>query len=106
MKTLQIGLEWFPEQGGGLDRYYYDCTRYLPLVEVEVKGLVAGSSTIELDTRRSIQAFALPDDSILNRCWGVRNSFKELTSQQDYDLIVSHFAFYTFPLLNMLDDRP
>ncbi len=106
MKTLQIGLEWFPEQGGGLDRFYYDCTRYLPQVGVDVKGLVAGSSTIEKDTNGRVKAFAVPDASILKRWLGVRKSFKELTSQQDYDLIVSHFAFYTFPLLNMLDDRP
>ena len=106
MKTLQIGLEWFPEQGGGLDRYYYDCTRYLPQLGVDVKGLVAGSSAINKDTNGKIKSFALPNSSILKRCLGVRNSFQELTSQEDYDLIVSHFAFYTFPLLNMLGDRP
>ncbi len=106
MKTLQIGLEWFPEQGGGLDRYYYDCTRYLPQAGVNVKGLVAGSSAIEKDTNGRVKAFAVPDASILKRLLEVRNSFQELVSQQDYDLIVSHFAFYTFPILNILDDRP
>jgi hypothetical protein len=33
IKTLQIGLEWFPEGGGGLERVYYDCIRYLGLAE-------------------------------------------------------------------------
>ena len=106
MKTLQIGLEWFPEQGGGLDRFYYDCTRYLPQVGVDVKGLVAGSSTTNKDTNGRVKAFALPNSSIPKRWLGVRNSFQELTSQNNFDLIVSHFAFYTFPLLNMLDNRP
>lgn len=105
MKTLQIGLEWFPEQGGGLDRYYYDCTRYLPQVGVEVKGLVAGSDAIVKNTDGRVRAFATPDVSTFKRWSSVRNSFKELVSQQEFDLVVSHFAFYTFPLLN-LRDRP
>ena len=105
MKTLQLGLEWFPEQGGGLDRYYYDCTRYLPQVGVEVKGLVAGSDAITKNTDGRVRAFAAPDVSTFKRWSSVRNSFKELVSQQEFDLIVSHFAFYTFPLLN-LSDRP
>lgn len=104
MKTLQIGLEWFPEQGGGLDRYYYDCTRYLPKVGVDVIGLVAGSNAIVKNTNGRVRAFAAPDVSTLKRWSGIRNSYQELESQQ-FDLIVSHFAFYTFPLLNLLDRR-
>ena len=50
IKTLQIGLEWFPDRAGGLDRIYYDCTRYLPQVGVEVRGLVAGSAKVAQDT--------------------------------------------------------
>ena len=105
MKTLQIGLEWFPERGGGLDRYYYDCTRYLPEVGVDVRGLVAGSDAIAKNTDGRVRAFATPDVSTLKRWSGLRNSYRELTAQQ-FDLIVSHFAFYTFPLLNLLGDRP
>lgn len=105
MKTLQIGLEWFPEQGGGLDRYYYDCTRYLPKVGVDVIGLVAGSNAIAKNTNGRVRAFADPNVSILKRWSGIRNSYRELAPQQ-FDLIVSHFAFYTFPLLNLLDRRP
>ena len=75
MKTLQIGLECFPEQGGGLNRYYYDCTRYLPQPGVDVTDIVADSSTIEKDTNGRVKTFAVPDTSIPKRWLGVRNSF-------------------------------
>ena len=106
MKTLQIGLEWFPEQGGGLDRFYYDCTRYLPQAGVEVRGLVAGSEAIAKETDGRVRAFAPPDVSTWKRWLGMRNSFRQLISQQEFDLIASHFAFYTFPVLNLIGDRP
>lgn len=106
MKTLQIGLEWFPEQGGGLDRYYYDCTHYLPQIGVDFQGLVAGSNNVIKDSQGKVRAFAAPDDSVLKRLLGIRQYCKQLIAQQEFDLVVSHFAFYTFPVLNMLDDRP
>ena len=106
MKIIQIGLEWFPEQGGGLDRYYYDCTRYLPLVGVDLKGMVAASGAVAKDTEGKVIGFALPESSTLERWRRIRQTFRELTQEQDYDLVVSHFAFYTFPLLNAIAPRP
>ncbi len=106
MKTLQIGLEWFPERGGGLDRVYYNCTRYLPQVGVEVRGLVTGSAKVAQDTGGQIQAFAFPDSSLLRRWCGVRQSVARLLAENDFDLIVSHFALYTFPILDRISNLP
>ena len=106
MKTLQIGLEWFPEQGGGLDRFFYDCTRQLPLMGVEVQGLVAGSDRVARDTQGRIRAFAPAEASLIKRLSAVRTEYKRTLVQEDFDLIVSHFALYTFPLLNLLKNRP
>ena len=106
MRTLQIGLEWFPEQGGGLDRYYYDCTHYLPEIDVDFRGLVVGSAAVARDSQGKVKAFAAPDDSALKRWIGVRQDFQQLLATEEFDLIVSHFAFYTFPVLKMLGDRP
>ncbi|MGK7895409.1 MAG: glycosyltransferase family 4 protein [Xenococcus sp. (in: cyanobacteria)] len=106
MKNLQIGMSWFPERAGGLNRYYYDCYHYLPTVDIEFQGLVIGSLQVTESTGGTITAFADSNGSLIKRCLGVRKSFKKLISQQDYDLIVSHFVLYTFPILNLTKDLP
>ena len=106
LKTLQIGMGWFPERPGGLNRYYYDCANYFPDADIRFAGLVAGKTSVASDSMGKVTAFAPSNVSLVKRWLGARRSFKELTSQQDYDLIVSHFAFYTFSLLNIINDRP
>ncbi|MDJ0682790.1 MAG: glycosyltransferase family 4 protein [Xenococcaceae cyanobacterium MO_167.B52] len=106
MKNLQIGMSWFPERAGGLNRYYYDCHRYLPTVGIEFQGLVIGSPQVTESTGDTITVFADSNGSLIKRCLGVRKSFKKLISQQDYDLIISHFVLYTFPILNLTKDLP
>ena len=105
MKTLQVGLEWFPEQGGGLDRYFYDCVQQLPAAGIKVTGLVAGSELAERDTQGRVKAFAPAESSLIARLTAVRKEFKQI-SLCNYDLAVSHFALYTFPLLNLLKNKP
>lgn len=106
MKTLQIGMGWFNDRAGGLNRYYYDCANHFQTADVQFSGLVAGKESVRSDSQGKLIAFAPSDASLLKRWQGIRKNFVELTSSQDYDLIVSHFAFYTFPLLNLLKDRP
>ena len=106
MKNLQIGMGWFPDRPGGLNRYYYDCANYFPSADIQFDGLVAGGAKVESDSQGKVTAFAPSDIFLLKRWLGARRSFKEITTKQDYDLIVSHFAFYTFPLLNIIGDRP
>ena len=106
VKILQIGLEWFPEQGGGLDRYFYDCVFQLPYTGLEAKGLVAGSAKIAVDTQGLVKGFAPAESSLIKRLSAVRICFKQALAREDFELIVSHFTLYTFPLLSMLGDRP
>ena len=106
MKTMQIGMGWFPDRAGGLNRYYYDCANYFPAADIQFDGLVAGGANVESDSQGKVVAFAPSDAPLFRRWLGVRKSVKELTAKQDYDLIVSHFAFYTFPLLNIIGARP
>ena len=99
-------MSWFPNRAGGLNRYYYDCVNYLPLANIKFKGLVAGESSVYSDSQGKITAFAAADDSFFKRWLGIRRSFKKLSCEYNYDLLVSHFAFYTFPILNMIRDCP
>ncbi len=106
MKALQIGLGWFPEEPSGLDRVYYNCIHYLPKVGVEVNGLVAGSNNVSQSSQGQVRAFAPPDSPLIQRCQGVRKSVRQLLAESDYSVIVSHFALYTFPTLDLIGDRP
>ncbi|MEL6930292.1 MAG: glycosyltransferase family 4 protein [Cyanobacteria bacterium J06600_6] len=106
MQTLQIGMGWFPERAGGLNRYYYDCNNNFAAAGIGFDGLVAGSENANKYSQQRVRAFANSNVSLLKRWLGVRKNFKNLTTKQHYDVIVSHFAFYAFPLLNLLQDRP
>jgi glycosyltransferase involved in cell wall biosynthesis len=106
MKSIQIGLEWFPEQGGGLDRYYHDCCQYLPQADINITGLLAGSDKVIRDSQGKVTAFASPNDPLLQRWLKMRQVFSQTLVKDQYDLIVSHFALYTFPILNQLKALP
>ncbi len=106
MKILQIGLEWFPEKGGGLDRIFYDFSRYLPTVGVEVNGLVAGSTNVTLDSGERVRAFACPNSPLWQRWQGIRQLTQDYLNCNHYDLITSHFALYSFPILDLVKNHP
>ena len=67
MNIIQIGMGWFPEQPGGLNRVFYGCTQHLPKVGVESVGLVAGSNAITHTLKGKVQAFASRDSSLIGR---------------------------------------
>ena len=108
MKTLQIGMSWFPEQPEGVSRYYYDCIRNLPNAGVDIQGLVTGSEQAAIATNGQIRAFAPTDASLLTRLQAIRQSVRhQLTSAEaEYDLVIAHFALYAFPILNQLGNLP
>jgi glycosyltransferase involved in cell wall biosynthesis len=106
MKTLQVGLGWFPERKGGLERYYYDLIFYLSKIDVKTQGLVAGSPQVEVNSQGLIQAFAPHEASIIKRWLQIRKAFSQLITQEQYSLIVSHFPLYLFPLLPQLKNYP
>lgn len=106
MKILQIGLEWFPERAGGLNRYYYDCCNYLPQEDIQLDSLLTGSSKINQDLPSRVIAVAPSKSLLLQRWWGMRKNYRQLIAREKYDLIVSHFALYTFALLDQIGDRP
>ncbi|NJM65462.1 MAG: glycosyltransferase family 4 protein [Acaryochloris sp. RU_4_1] len=107
MKTLQIGMDWFPDKGvGGLERYYYDFIRCLPTVNGETVGLVTGSTPVLQNTDPRVYGFAPHDASIWQRLSALRRIAHQLLGENDYSLISSHFALYTFLILDQLKQCP
>jgi len=106
MKILKLGLEWFPEQGGGLDRVYYDCIQYLPKANINISGLVVGCDTVIQDSHGIVRAYAPPSSSLINRYFALKQATHDHLQQHDYDLVAAHFALYTWPILGQLGQIP
>jgi glycosyltransferase involved in cell wall biosynthesis len=103
---MQFGMHWFPERQGGLDRVYYELSRALPEAGVEFHGLVAGTERSAEDSGGAILAFSPASVPLPKRWLGMRRSFKQYIKTHQPDLIVSHFALYTLPVLFELNKRP
>ena len=106
VRTLQLGMEWFPEKPGGLNRVYYELSHHLPDASVEVRGLVAGSEKVTEDSRGMIEGFAPHSEALLPRLLAVRRLARPLLRSDPGLLVVSHFALYTASVLGELGDHP
>lgn len=104
--TIQIGMNWFPEQPGGMDRTYHRLTQALPTLGIGVRGLVAGSEQVGRDSGGRIIAFAHAEASLMQRFVGVRQAMNRLLIEAQPDLVASHFALYTFPILDRFRHLP
>jgi glycosyltransferase involved in cell wall biosynthesis len=105
LKTLQIGLDWFPERAGGLQRYFYDLMLAAPSEGVEVKGVVTGSPRVSIDTNGTVEACGAMSGPLSSRLFGARRAIGRALKGTDIDMVASHFSLYTFPALDLID-RP
>ena len=104
LQTLQIGMGWFPEQAGGLNRVYYHLMEALPQAGVGVRGLVAGSATVAAQTEGRVAAFAPGAASLPVRWRQVRRHAVQIL--EECTLMATHFALYAAPLGRHLRDAP
>lgn len=98
MTSLQLGMGWFPEQPGGLNRMFYNLARALPSVGVGVRGLVAADAHAG-----PVRAFASRTAPLAGRLRAARGAASRTPR---VDVVASHFALYTAPMLAALRDRP
>jgi glycosyltransferase involved in cell wall biosynthesis len=106
IKSLQIGMHWFPERAGGLDRMYYSLVGALPGAGVAVRGVVAGSPQVAATTGGAINGFGPAAQSLPLRLMAARRALREEIRLSRPDVISSHFALYTFPALDMTRGIP
>src|ERR1700740_1749047 len=102
LRTLQIGNDWFGERQGGLNRVYSELLRYLPGAGVEVRGLVAGSPDVATSTGGIVTGFAPAKAPLPKRLMAARKAGVEALRNGRFDLIASHFALYTLPIVDKL----
>lgn len=106
IRSLQLGLGWFPESPGGLDRFYFELADALPQVGVEAFGLLVGSAAAESATGGRVRAFAAASDPLPSRLAAARSAVGDAIRQRRPDVVASHFALYTIPALGRLKGLP
>ena len=108
LQTLQLGMEWFGERAGGLNRVYGQLVRELarPGSWVEVHGLVAGSPAVARDSDGLVHGFAPSDAPLLARMRALRAAASAWLHERPDAVIVSHFALNAFPLLSHVGRHP
>ncbi|HLT46779.1 MAG TPA: glycosyltransferase family 4 protein, partial [Rubricoccaceae bacterium] len=106
MYTLQIGMGWFPEQAGGLNRVYHNLIRVLPKEGVGVQGLVSGTPEVAEQTGGRVEAFAASTAPLPIRWRAARRHALRRMAARPPDLIASHFTLYTAPLGRHLRAQP
>ena len=107
LRTLQIGMGWFTERPGGLNRVYAHLVSELAAMGVETYGLVAGTPDVERASGGLARAFARVDDPLVTRLLGVRRAALPWLGTHDSNaVIVSHFAQHALPLLDAIRRNP
>ncbi|RDK03664.1 glycosyltransferase family 4 protein [Paraburkholderia lacunae] len=104
--SLQIGMHWFGERPGGLDRMFKALIESLPAQGVSVRGLVAGSPGVLAASGGAVQSFADPQAGIGTRLWGARSRSRQLGRLRKPDVVASHFALYAAPTLGVFGSVP
>ena len=97
--VLLVGMGWFPNTPGGLDRYVYELTHHLAASQVQVELCGVGLPTDQPTAEPIVMTnLAVPETQLLERLWHVRKNFVGRCLSQP-DAINLHFALYALPLL-------
>jgi glycogen(starch) synthase len=99
-------MGWFPHQAGGLNRFYYHLVHSLPGAGVSVRGMVAGSLDVVEDSGGLVESFAPATAPIPVRWARARRFARRVLAEDNVDLVVSHFALYGLPILDLMSPRP
>ncbi len=95
MRLLMLGKGWFPDELGGLDRFYRGLFDALRARGAEVGGVVVGPAE---NAPRGLRAVARHDDPLPRRLWAFARAAS--AGAADADVVDAHFALYAaLPLL-------
>lgn len=95
--SLQIGMHWFNERPGGLDRMFQSLIDTLPEQGVNVRGMVVGGPGVFDASGGRVQAFAAAQSQLRTRLWRSRMQSRALKEARMPDVVASHFALYAAP---------
>jgi glycosyltransferase involved in cell wall biosynthesis len=104
-RVFVIGNGWWPERKGGAEAIFHGSLAALHRGGFAVCGVVPGSATVARDTAGRIEGFpaSIP---LARRAAAVRRLFARAVAEDGAELVASHFALYTLPVLDKLRHRP
>lgn len=106
VRVVELGAGWFDEKPGGLERVFYGLFRHFGDFGVHARGLVVGSAAVERLSGGAVRSFAPADAPLVTRWVRARGALRELLRREPPDLIATHFALYTFPVLDVIRGYP
>lgn len=106
IRTLQLGINWFPEKAGGLERYYHDLLSHFPEAGVRARGLVCGSTAVAEGSRGKVRAVRPITSRLPARLLAFRHEAIRDCCDFRPHVIGGHFALYTWPVLGRIRHLP
>ena len=103
---FQIGSGWFPECRGGAEAMFFNLYQGLGAQGFRVRGVVPGSSAVGRETHGRMRGFAVKGMSLPRRTLALRRSARDSFASRRPDLVASHFALYSLPLLDRISGLP
>ncbi len=104
--SLQIGMHWFNERPGGLDRMFQALVDTLPAQGVNVRGMVAGSADVVKASGGRVQSFAGAQAQLGARLLASRRHSRVLRAARMPDIVATHFALYAAPTAGVFRSVP
>jgi glycogen(starch) synthase len=102
MRILEVGMHWFPEGGGGADRYFYGLVSELVHHDCSVRAFIFGEGKSG-GVGPHVRFMGKREQSLAQRFLKLRKGVKEeMAHGSGPALIASHFSLYGFPLLDLL----
>ncbi len=100
MRALLVGMHWFPNRAGGLNRYFFEAVHAL------AEGGLTGTAVVtevkpEQKSPLALRSMAPENASGGERRLGVRRVVREELSR-GVDIVNAHFALYAYPWLSDL----
>jgi glycosyltransferase involved in cell wall biosynthesis len=106
LRTLQVGMEWFAEHPGGLNRMFANLCAGLAGGGVEVTGLVTGSPKVGTLSGGLVRSFAPTSSSLVQRLQSARSAALPWLREARDGVVGAHFALNTIPLVDCIGSHP
>jgi glycosyltransferase involved in cell wall biosynthesis len=104
VRVLALGVNWFSEGSGGLDRVFHDLATAFPQAGIDMHGLVLGPPDAAASTGGRITAFGR-GGPLPMRLLQARRAISAALAAHDPDVVAIHFALFGLPALDVLHGR-